>query len=100
LAIVWTDGTAEAARANAVIAVSNAHNLSAEELTGGAQDSALQSFRSGRDWYRGAEVDRLSEDEAGIIADRLMLRATAIGPIVAIKCWTCCLLAMAMNSSG
>jgi len=85
LAIVWTAGTAEAARANAVVAVRNAHNLSAEELTGGAQDAALQSFRSGRDWYRGAEVDRLSEEEAGIIADRLMLRVTAKAPTISPK---------------
>ena len=83
LAIVWKEGTAPAERAIAVVSIRKAHDLSAEELTSGARDTALQSFRSGGGWHRGADVDRLSEEEAGIIADRLVLRVTAKAPIVA-----------------
>jgi hypothetical protein len=83
LAIVWKEGTAPAERAMAVVAVRKAHNLSAEELTGGARDIALQRFRSGGSWHRGADVDRLSEEEAGIIADRLVLRVAAKAPTIA-----------------
>jgi 3-methyladenine DNA glycosylase/8-oxoguanine DNA glycosylase len=32
---------------------------------------------SGKGWYRGADVDRLSEEEAGIIAARLVHRVQA-----------------------
>src|SRR5262249_59129743 len=77
--------TSTAARAMAVIAVRNAHKLSADELTGGARDAALASFRSGGGWHRGADVDRLSEEEAGIIADRLVLRVLAKAPTISSK---------------
>jgi hypothetical protein len=85
LAIVWKDGTGAAARAMMLIAVRQAHKLSADELTGGARDTALESFHSGGGWHRGADVDRLSEEEAGIIADRLVLRVTAKAPTIAPK---------------
>jgi hypothetical protein len=65
LAIVWKPGTGAAARAMVVIAVRTAHKLSAEELTGARRDAALESFHSGGGWHRGADVDRLSEEEAG-----------------------------------
>ncbi len=85
LAIVWKGGTGAAARAMVVVAVRTAHKLSAEELTGGARDAALESFHSGGGWHRGADVDRLSEEEAGIIADRLVLRVTANAPTISPK---------------
>jgi hypothetical protein len=85
LAIVWKGGTAPAERAGAVVAVRKAHNLLAEELTGAARDTALESFRSGGGWHRGADVDRLSEEEAGVIADRLMLRVAAKAPTISPK---------------
>jgi len=44
------------------------------EVQGDARDQALKEFQSGQVWYRGAEVDRLSEEEAGIIAARLVRR--------------------------
>lgn len=47
------------------------------EVHGEAHDQALKEFQSGHGWYRGAEVDRLSEEEAGIIAARLVRRVEA-----------------------
>jgi hypothetical protein len=85
LAIVWKEGTGAAARVVVVVAIKTAHKLAAEELTGMARDSALESFRSGGGWHRGTDVDRLSEEEAGIIADRLMLRVTAKAPTISSK---------------
>jgi hypothetical protein len=85
LAIVWKGGTGAAARAMVVVAVRTAHKLSAEELTGGARDAALESFHSGGGWHRGADVDRLSEEEAGIISDRLVLRVVAKVPTISPK---------------
>jgi hypothetical protein len=85
LAIVWKEGTSAAARAIAVIAIRTAHKLSADELTGAARDAALENFHSGGGWHRGADVDRLSEEEAGIIADRLVLRVIARAPTISPK---------------
>jgi hypothetical protein len=85
LAIIWKEGTAPAERAVVVVAIRQAHNLPAEDLTGGARDTALASFRSGGGWHRGADVDRLSEEEAGIIADRLVLRVAANVPTISPK---------------
>ncbi len=47
------------------------------ELQGEARDQALKELQSGHGWYRGAEVGRLSEEEAGIIAARLVRRMQA-----------------------
>src|SRR5919109_1039207 len=42
------------------------------ELEGTAHDEAVKDFLSGKGWYHAAEVDRLSEEEANIIATRLV----------------------------
>jgi hypothetical protein len=55
--------------------------LAARELTGAARESALRRFSSGADWYHGNAVDRLSAEEAGIIAARLVRRVTAKVPL-------------------
>ena len=47
------------------------------EVQGETRNQALKDFQSGHGWYRGAEVDRLSEEEAGIIAARLVRRVEA-----------------------
>jgi hypothetical protein len=44
------------------------------EIKGESRAEALKEFESGHQWYRGAEVDRLSEEEAGIIAARVVRR--------------------------
>ncbi len=41
---------------------------------GSRQAKALAEFNSGKGWYRAAEVDRLSEEEAGVIAARWVRR--------------------------
>jgi hypothetical protein len=49
----------------------------ATELKGKQRREAVSEFLSGKGWYRGADVDRLSEEEAGIIAARLVRRVQA-----------------------
>src|SRR5438093_8755497 len=44
----------------------------ATELQGDSRDKAVQDFLLGKGWYHGADVDRLSEEEADIIAARLV----------------------------
>jgi len=45
----------------------------------------LTSFTSRKGWYRGSEVDRLSEEEAGVILDRLLRRAIVAEPTIGGK---------------
>lgn len=44
----------------------------ATEIEGTAREEAVKDFLSGKGWYHGADVDRLSEEEASIIAARLV----------------------------
>ena len=44
----------------------------ATELQGDSRDQAVKDFLSSNGWYHGADVDRLSEEEADIIAARLV----------------------------
>ena len=63
---------------------SDRHSLAAQlkehgatELKGKDRTQAINDFQSGKGWYRGADVDRLSEEEARIIAARLVHRVEA-----------------------
>src|SRR5438874_3259416 len=55
------------------------------ELQGDSRDQAVQDFFSGKGWYHGADVDRLSEEEADIIAGRLVRWVQAKSPIAKDK---------------
>lgn len=77
LAIMWSDARAQRSHRDAALAILKKKRLGARELTGAARTRALESFLSGVGWFRAAAVDRLSEEEAGIIAARLVRRLTA-----------------------
>src|SRR5262249_62274622 len=85
LGLVWKEATAGAGSTAVIVALRKTHNLAVEELSGGARGTALQSFRSGGGWHRGADVDRLSEEEAGVITDRLMRRVIDKAPTISAK---------------
>lgn len=85
LAIVWKRGTPADARAADLRCAAEGSNISLQELTGSARDEAWKSFHSGKSWYQGAEVDKLSEEEAMVITDRLIRRAAAKEPTIAGK---------------
>jgi hypothetical protein len=57
----------------------------ATELQGKFRDESLKDFLSGKGWYRGADVNRLSEEEAGIIAARLVRSVQSNRPLVKNK---------------
>src|SRR5262249_51426622 len=85
LGMVWKEATAGAGRTAVIVALRKTHNLAVEELSGGARDTALQSFRSGGDWHRGADVDRLSEEEAGGITAPLLRRVIDKAPNISAE---------------
>jgi hypothetical protein len=69
IAVVWKpDANAEARSRGAT----ELNEDRATELKGKSRDEAVKDFLSGEGWYRGADVDRLSEEEASIIAARLV----------------------------
>ena len=70
LAVVWKENVASRARGK--IVASSLEQKKVREIKGSAREQALQQFLSGSGWYRGAAVDRLSEEEAGITAGRLV----------------------------
>ncbi len=81
LAVVWKSQPDARARQRVASRIENAGCCAMEgaasELQGLARDEALKNFHASRGWYRGTDVDRLSEEEAGIIAARLVRRVQA-----------------------
>lgn len=80
LAIVWSDKSSAAQRATALKRIADKHEVSLDEISGAARRSSITAFRSGKGWHRGADVDRLSEEEAVVIANRLLDRTAAEAP--------------------
>lgn len=72
LAVVWKSPTDRAD--SAVETLFEKHKLAAAVLKGPAREKAFQAFQS-EQWYGAADVDRLSEHEARVIAARLVHRA-------------------------
>jgi len=69
IAVVWKpDATAEARSHIA----GELKEDRATEIEGASRDEAVKDFLSGKSWYHAADVDRLSEEEADIIAARLV----------------------------
>ncbi len=85
LAIVWKTGTKAGTRTSEVQSLADDRGISLHELAGERRNETLKSFASRNGWYRGAEVDRLSEEEAGVIVDRLMRRAAVKEPTIREK---------------
>src|SRR6266478_5777428 len=69
IAVVWKPESNAETRRNVVAELREDH---ATELEGKPRDESVKDFLSGRGWYHGADVDRLSEEEADIIAARLV----------------------------
>jgi hypothetical protein len=74
VAVVWRPDANRKARSEAEKTLKE-HQGS--RLGGKKGAKALADFESGKGWYRGAEVDRLSEEEAGVIAARWVRRLRA-----------------------
>jgi mercuric ion binding protein len=72
LAVVWKSPSDRSDKA--VEAIFDEHHLAAATLRGAPREKALKKFQS-ENWYAAADVDRLSEHEARVIAARLVNRA-------------------------
>jgi copper chaperone CopZ len=74
IAVVWKPESDAETRRNVTAELKEDH---ATEIKREFRDEELKDFLSGKGWYRGADVNRLSEEEAGIIAARLVRRVQA-----------------------
>jgi hypothetical protein len=69
IAVVWKPESDPEARRKVVAELKEDR---ATELEGKSRDESVKDFLFGKGWYHGADVDRLSEEEADIIAARLV----------------------------
>jgi hypothetical protein len=75
LAIVWKNNAKAESRSAEIQSVADDRGIALHEVTGERREETLKRFATRNGWYRGSQVDRLSEEEAGVIVDRLVRRA-------------------------
>ena len=74
LVVVWAGLSENRAGTERVMSILRKRGLKATELEGSDLRQAIATFKSGHGWHRAMEVDRLSEEEAAVIAARLVRR--------------------------
>ena len=74
LAVVWAGRSVNRAGTERVMAILRSHGLKATKLEGSDLHQVIATYGPGHDWYRAMDLDRLSEEEAGVIAARLVRR--------------------------
>jgi hypothetical protein len=67
LAIVWKKNAKADLRSAEIQSVADDRGVALDEITGKRRDETLKSFAARNGWYRASEVDRLSEEEAGVM---------------------------------
>jgi len=77
MAVIGSDGADRKTLASKVKSTLERSGTGGTELTGDEREAALKDFSLRTDWYRGADVDRLSRREAAVIAERLVRRVHA-----------------------
>ena len=82
MAVVWNEGMGVASRQTALAAVFSLHELPIEQVSEHDRNSLAENFTAKEKWYKGSDVDALSIEEAGVIADRIL---SGISPHVSFK---------------
>jgi len=85
VAVVWKADSTAAARTAVIDDIASLHDLPFRELGKDERLAPEQTFASRTDWYRSADTGKLSEEEARIIAARLVRRLVAEAPTAAPK---------------
>lgn len=81
IAVVPKDAASAKDQSHSTARVFTSHERDAKEITGAERDRIAQSFASHAGWLRGAQVDQLSMEEAGIIAERMLGRVQKKTPL-------------------
>ncbi|MBI4657559.1 MAG: hypothetical protein HY735_01710 [Verrucomicrobia bacterium] len=77
LLVVGREHASRRSLAKSVQTILGNRNMEFAELKGKERRAAQREFLSGSDWYRASDVNKLSEQEAGILAARLVRRIQA-----------------------
>ncbi|MEQ9466026.1 MAG: cation transporter, partial [Ekhidna sp.] len=72
IAVVWSEPDFMTRR-NLINQVFTKHKVNASELLMDGYAENLESFQAKSDWLKGSDVDKLSKEEAGIIADQILV---------------------------
>jgi hypothetical protein len=82
LAVVWNETLAASAREGALASVFSQHDLPMDPVNEQDRIGHLKDFKDTGKWYKGSDVDALSIEEAGVIADRIV---AGVEPYVSFK---------------
>lgn len=72
IAVVWEESTSANAKKETIGTIFSSNNLPVNEVNEKDHAKNLESFKSGRSWLRTSDVDTLSKEEAGVLADKLV----------------------------
>ncbi len=78
MAIVWKRNCKPTERIATLKDLTRKDDFAATELTGTERNEALRDFYSRKGWLRGRDVDHLSQEEAGIVAGRLVKKVRSL----------------------
>lgn len=81
IAVVWKENTTPDLRTSVANAVFTENKLNVTAVSGEEEKTLMADFANKQNWYRNTDVDKLSMEEAGIIADRLISRVNAKTPL-------------------
>lgn len=68
VAVKWNHNTTETKKSEIINAVSTSHNIELATATSTEANNYAKSFPNSSQWFKGKEVDKLSKEEAQIIA--------------------------------
>lgn len=74
IAVVWHKGASPELRKTTAETVFDENNMNVTGLSGPEYKNMLKDFGNKKNWYRGKDVDKLSMQEADVIAKRLVTR--------------------------
>lgn len=74
IAVVWQKGATPELREATAESIFDENNMNVLGLSGSEHQNMLSDFGNKKNWYRGTDVDKLSIEEADVIASRLVAR--------------------------
>lgn len=79
--LVWKEGTSASKQDELTHSLFEKYDIGAKSVNAAGRDTLEKNFRVAGSWYRSAEVDELSKEEAGVIADRIIGMLREGGPV-------------------
>lgn len=81
IAVVWNENAASELRITTADAIFKENKMDVKLIGGKDYKQMLTDFQEKKNWYRGAEVDKLSLEEKDIIIERLLKRINSKTPL-------------------